>query len=385
MKCGSSSAQVQPGRCQPSASAGCGRTQFAPLIALQPPRPRPRGTTTELARAQLRGVGPVARVRRVGGGQRGGVAQLRQRGQRAGLEQQHPVPGPFGQPRRQRAAGRARAHHHGVERGPGAERTVRGHIREDAPDERSRAGSRRLRRRGPDAVPRGGRGGAPADRGRVRRAAGGRRLARRARRPLPDPRRHHPGLVPPGGDPGRHPDADLRRAHRLADAQGQAAPGRRRGRLAAGGRGGLRRGAVELLAGPRPRAGRAAGPVRRHDGAGRRAPAAAAGAAAGHPPRPRGELRGPAPGRAAPPPSDLGSGRPARGRPGRVPGRRGRRRPAGGGGARPGGARRHPAGPARRAAGAAGRAAAGQPGLRARRDRGAARGRRAARGPAPTR
>ena len=72
------------------------------------------------------------------------------------------------------------------------------------------------------------------------------------------------------------------------------------------GRRGLRRRAVELLAGPRPRAGRPPRPLRRLHRAGRRAPAAAAGAAAGDPPRPAGQP-GPHPGSAAAPPPDLGT------------------------------------------------------------------------------
>ena len=86
-----------------------------------------------------------------------------------------------------------------------------------------------------------------------------------------------------------------------------------RGRLAAGRGRGLRRSAVELLARPRSRPGRAARALRRPHRAGRRAPAAAAGAAAGHPPRPRGQLGRPAAGRAAAPAPGLGPGHADRG------------------------------------------------------------------------
>ena len=70
--------------------------------------------------------------------------------------------------------------------------------------------------------------------------------------------------VVPGGCRADHGVPHRRRAHRLARLQAQAAADHRRARLAAGRRRGLRRAAAELLAGPRARAGRAAGHPRRH-------------------------------------------------------------------------------------------------------------------------
>ena len=201
----------------------------------------------------------------------------------------------------------------------------------------------------PDAVPRGGRGRAPADRGRVRRAAGGRRLVRRARRPLPGARRHHPGLVPtrggPGGAPMRifaaHTDSPTLKVKPRPDV----------------GAAGWRQVAVEVYGGALwnswlDRDLGLAGRLALFDGStvlvDVHRPLLRVPQLAIH--LDRAVNQGLHLDAAAPPAADLGPGRPARGRAGRVPGRRGRRRPAGGGGARPGGARPHPAGPARRAA-----------------------------------
>ena len=265
---------------QPSASAGCGAHPVRAVDRAGAAEARaPRGTTAAWPGRSSRGRPSCA-------GAPGRWRPARRRRAAPAASVSGPAsssstrcPGRSASRAGQRAPGRARAHHDGVERAvrcrTHGQWATSGRMHpmsdlvQDLADFVTAA---------PDAVPRGGRGRPPAGRGRVRRAAGGRRLVRRARRPLPDPRRHHPGLVPAAGGPARHPDADLRRAHRLADAQGQAAPGRRRGRVAAGRGGGLRRGAVELLAGPRPRPGRAARALRRHDRAGRRAPAAAAGA-----------------------------------------------------------------------------------------------------------
>ena len=189
----------------------------------------------------------------------------------------------------------------------------------------------------------------PAGRGRVHRAARGRPVGRRARRPLPV----RDGtilawFVPESAPPGTpmrifaaHTDSPTLKV--------KPRPGRRRGRVAAGGGRGLRRGAVELLARPRPRPGRAARALRRLDRAGRRAPAAAAGAAAGHPPRPRGQ---PGPARWTPSSTCCpiwGLGAPAEGDLVEFLAAEAGRRPGRGGRARPGRPRRHPAGPARRA------------------------------------
>ena len=293
-------------------------TQLAPLIALEPPRPRPRGTTAGgpgAARPRRpSSTGGRGRWRRASGGAQLGPADPAGR---------PPAAAPaVGEPARQRAARRPppTITTSKGRRGPSIDSTW-GRM---AADGRSRAGSRRLHQRRP---PR-------------RTTRWPRRCAGWTRPDSPSSADTEPWSDGPGGrylvrdgtfaawsapsPPAGRRCGSLPRTPTRPTLRVKPNPDVGRRGLAAGRRRGLRRRAVELLARPRPRVRRAPRALRRHRRCRWTWPARCCACRSWRSTSTASVNQGLKLDAAAAPAADLGAGRARRGRPPGVPGRRGR-------------------------------------------------------------